>query len=210
MSAALRRERAWRYAAVDPTTDDVTAATWAVAPADTADGAFWVAYAPQNGRESTVALRRTAIGRAVFTVADGVPVLDSDLWRLQRTGVLYTVTGVRAVPTARETVFDAETVERGTYSITTDVAAYTADVVIINPANVTLSVGPNAARRLRATVTNAYAVVLQDRPVTWTSSDFAVALIDAQGRLEGVTPGTATIIARAGDAVGTASVTVLG
>jgi hypothetical protein len=153
MSAALRRERAWRYAAVDPTGDDVTAATWTLAPADTIDGAFWVAYAPQNGRESTVALRRTAIGRAVFTVADGVPVNDSDLWRLQRTGTLYTVTGVRQVPTARETVFDAETVERGTYSITTDVAAYTATVVLINPANVTLSVGPAAhggsARRSR-------------------------------------------------------------
>jgi hypothetical protein len=30
--------------------------------------------------------------------------------------------------------------------------------------------------------------VLQDRPVTWTSSDYTVALIDAQGRLEGVSP----------------------
>jgi uncharacterized protein YjdB len=208
MSAALRRERAWRYAAADPT-GDVTATTWAIARADTADGAYWVAYAPQNGRESTVALRRTAIGRAVFTVADGVPVLDSDLWRLQRTGTLYTVTGVRPVPTARETVFDAETVERGQYAITADVEAFTATAVYIDPPSVTMSAGPNAARRLRATVTNAQAVVLQDRPVVWTSSDYSVALIDAQGRLEGVLPGTATITATAGDAVGTCTVTVL-
>jgi hypothetical protein len=70
----------------------------------------------------------------VFTVADGVPVLDSDLWRLQRTGTLYTVTGVRPVPTARETVFDAETVERGQYAITADVEAFTATAVYIDPA----------------------------------------------------------------------------
>lgn len=206
MSASLRRERAWRYAANAPTGDDVQATTWAIAPAPTADSAYWVSYAPQNGRESTVALRRTAIGKAVFTVDDGVPVLDSDLWRLVRTGTLYTVTGVRPVPTARETVFDGETVERGQYAITEDVPAHTAATVIISPGLLNLSV--STVRRLTATVTNHVALVLQDRPVRWQSSDPNVVLVDAQGRAEAVSPGTATITATAGDAVGECPVTV--
>ena len=207
MTVALRRERAWRYAADVGTGDAEQGITYALAPSTAGDGAYWVAFAPQNGRESTVALRRTAIGRAVFTVDARVPVLDSDLWRLVRTGELYTVTGIRSVPTSAVTLFDGDTVERGQYPITDDVPAHTAAAVIVVPASLNLSAG--TVRRFRATVTNASAVVLQNRPVVWGSSDRNVFNIDAQGRGEAFSPGSATITATAGDVSGTATVTVV-
>jgi uncharacterized protein YjdB len=214
VTVALRSARVWRYAANDPTGDEasgaVQATTYALAPADTADGAYWGAFAPQAGRESTVALRRTAINRAVFTVSDATPVEDSDLWRLARTGELYTVTGTRAVPTARVILFDGETVERGAYPITDDVPEHTAVNVIVTPQVLNISVG--TVRRLRATVTNAGNEVLPDRPVDWTSSDRNIVNVDAQGRAEAFGPGIATLTATPkygdGTVVGTATVTV--
>lgn len=210
MSASLRKERVWYYAPNPVGEDDAQAITYALAPSTQPDGAYWAAYAPQEGRESTIALRRTAVGRAVFTVDDGVPVAEVGLVRLQRTGTLYTITGTRHVPTARELVFDGETVERGQYPITADVPAHTAAAVIVTPGALTLSVG--TVRILRATVTNAAALVLPERPVRWDSSDRAVALIFATGRLETIGPGTATITATADDGgpgvVGTMTVTV--
>ena len=215
MTVALRSERLWRYAANDPTGDeasgDVQATTYALARSDAADGAYWGAFAPQAGRESTVALRRTAINRAVFTVDDHVPVLDSDLWRLARTGELYTVTGLRPVPSQRVVLFDGETVERGQYPITDDVPEHTAATVIVNPLVHTFGT-LGAIRRFRATVTNAFNVVLRDRAVVWSSSDRNVVNIDAQGRAEAMGPGTAivsaTVTANGVPVVGTATVTV--
>lgn len=206
MSASLRHQRAWRYPAVSATGDDIQATQHAVALAPTTDGAYWVAYAPQKGRESTVALRRTTILRAVFTVGDDVPVLDSDLWRLQRTGTLYSVTAINPLPASSQIIFEAEGVERGQYSILEDVPEYTAAVVIVTPPTLNLSVG--TVRRLTATVTNAGSRVLPDRPVRWSSSDRGVFNIDAQGRGEAFGAGTATITATAGDVTGTATVTV--
>ena len=208
MSAALRRERAWRYAANEPTGDDATTGgtTWTLAPAPTSDLAYWCAYAPQEGRESAVALRRTAILRAVFTVDDAVPIRDTAIVRHVRTGTLYHVTSVRPIPTARETVFEAESVERGQYAIDEDVPEHTADSIIITPALLNLTVGTK--RYLRASVQNASGVVLQDRPVAWDSSDRAVALVFGTGQVEAISPGVATITATSGDAVETATVTV--
>lgn len=206
MSVALRRERAWRYAAADPTGDEITATTWAVALGDTADGAYWVAYAAQAGREEVVGLRRTTIAKATFTVDDGVPVSDTDLWRLQRTGTLYSVAGTQPVPDRRVIVFTAESVQRGQYAITADVPAFTAANVILSPFALNISVG--TSRYFRATVTNAENVVLPDRPVKWTSSDYNIARVEATGKVEGMSSGVATITATAGDAVGTALVTV--
>ncbi len=208
MSASLRRERAWWYPAEGPA-DEATGTTYRVAPASTPDGAYACSYAPQNGRESTVALRRTAIGRAVFGFHDTAPVTGAGLLRLQRTGVLYEVTDARTVPQGRTLLADAQTVERGVYEIAEDVPQFTAANVLISPPSLTIGTGPNAARLLRATVTNADNRVLPDRPIEWGVSDRNICNVIATGRVEGFNPGTAIVTARAGDVIGTATVTVV-
>lgn len=94
------------------------------------------------------------------------------------------------------------------------VAGYS-DVTVLPkpPASITLSsktlsltVGQEA--RLQATVKDADGGVLTDAPVDWKSSNTAVATVDANGLVHGVSAGTATITATSGSLSDQAAVTV--
>lgn len=94
------------------------------------------------------------------------------------------------------------------------VAGYS-DVTVLPkpPASITLSsktlsltVGQEA--RLQATVKDADGGVLTDAPVDWKSSNTAVATVDANGLVHGVSAGTATITATSGSVSDQAAVTV--
>ena len=210
MSASLNVERMWLYAAAEPldAEGNPSPLAYSLLPAPTVDQAWPCAAAPQKGREDQIAMRRTTILRIVFTVADEVPVPTSGLVRWQRTGVLYRVEAVDPITATRELLVRAESVERGQYPITADVPEWTAAYVIVNPPSIAIS--PGTTRILRATVTNAASVVLQERPVTWRSDDYAVCTIDAQGKAVGTAAGQTTITATAGDVSGTCGVTVFG
>ena len=92
-------------------------------------------------------------------------------------------------------------------------ALTTDDVTPPPPPSPTLSVTPEranvaigATQSLTATVTPADADL---GPVSWSSSDPDVATVDADGLVTGVSPGSATITATAGDETATAAITVL-
>ena len=59
-----------------------------------------------------------------------------------------------------------------------------------------------------ATVKDANGTVLTDRPVSWTTSNSAVATVDASGLVKAVSAGSATITATADSASGSATLTV--
>jgi hypothetical protein len=207
VSAGLRTDSLWRYAATTDNPEDGSAptTTWALERSPAPDGTWPCAFAPAAGREETVALRRDAILGATFTLADEYPGKDTDLVRLQRTGVLYSVTGVTPVPRAREVLVMADSVDRAAYPITDDVPAYTVSTVgVSGPA--TLTVGTR--RRFTATLLSQAGANLNDRPVRWQSSDNNVVLIDATGMAEALTAGTATITATVDGVSGDAPVTV--
>ena len=71
--------------------------------------------------------------------------------------------------------------------------------------NSTLSLVEGDSAQLKATVSPLQAT---DRTVTWSSSDEAVASVDANGKVTALTPGTATITATAGDQSATCEITV--
>ena len=79
--------------------------------------------------------------------------------------------------------------------------------VMVNPATAELAV-LGATVQLTAEVRDQNARVMADVTVTWSSSDWSVAAVDASGLVTGVAEGMATITASAGQASGAAEVTV--
>lgn len=71
----------------------------------------------------------------------------------------------------------------------------------------TASVAIGAAAQLTATVAPENA---DDKTVTWTSSDNAVATVDSTGKVTGVAAGTADITATASGKTAKATITVTG
>jgi uncharacterized protein YjdB len=113
-------------------------------------------------------------------------------------------------------VFAADT---GTASVTATVDAMTSAPVIITVKLVpvaTVTVVPNPAQ-VFCKQTLAFQAILRDanqniivgRPVTWTSSDPAIASITAVGVLTGNTTGTVVVTATAEGIVGTSNVTIV-
>lgn len=89
----------------------------------------------------------------------------------------------------------------------------TVTVTLVPAGNVTvaptsLALTPGQAGALTATVTDANGQVLTNRPVSWTTSDAAVATVSQTGDVTAVAPGGATITATSGSKSGTAAVTV--
>lgn len=80
--------------------------------------------------------------------------------------------------------------------------------VQVYPTAATLSQA--ATQQFRAAVLNPIGFELPNRKVTWKSSKAAVATVDDTGLVTAVAPGTATITASSGAAVGTAVITVNG
>src|SRR6266516_1488826 len=78
--------------------------------------------------------------------------------------------------------------------------------VTVSPASVSLSVGQTL--QLSVVLTDSAGDFLTDRPVTWTTSNSAVATVSASGLVTGVTVGTATINATSGGVSGKAATSV--
>ena len=82
-----------------------------------------------------------------------------------------------------------------------------ATTVMVSPATAELDVGETV--QLTAVVRDQNSNVMAGASVTWSTSSTAVVLVDASGLVAAVGNGTATITASAGDARGTATVTVV-
>jgi hypothetical protein len=80
------------------------------------------------------------------------------------------------------------------------------DVVQVEPEAVELGAGQRS--RLGAVVMDRNGNVLPNRPVSWSSSDPTVAVVDSDGQVTGVQVGTTAILAESGGKVGSAAVTV--
>lgn len=78
--------------------------------------------------------------------------------------------------------------------------------VQVSPGSQQLSVGGTA--QLSATALDASGGVLTGRPVTWSSSDAAVASVSSSGLVSALAPGTAQLTATIGGVSGSATVTV--
>lgn len=78
--------------------------------------------------------------------------------------------------------------------------------VVVTPATATIDQGSTV--QLAAEVLDRNGVVVAGSVTAWTSSNEAIATVDASGRVAGVGPGTTTIVARSGTVQGEASVTV--
>ncbi|HXT14923.1 MAG TPA: Ig-like domain-containing protein [Gemmatimonadaceae bacterium] len=78
--------------------------------------------------------------------------------------------------------------------------------VSVSPATTSVNVGSTAT--FTATATDASGSVVTGRPITWASSNAAVATVDANGVARGVAAGTVQITATIGGVTGSASLTV--
>jgi uncharacterized protein YjdB len=114
-----------------------------------------------------------------------------------------TVTGV-ADGTA--TITATSEGQAGTATVNVKTALQPVAKVTVSPASVSLKTGD--LQQFTATMTAADGSPLTGRPVTWSSSDVNVLLIDAQGRAAALAPGSATVTATSEGVKGTASVTV--
>ena len=79
--------------------------------------------------------------------------------------------------------------------------------VVVTPGSVSVVIGTTAS--LSATVRAPDGVVLSDRSVGWTSSNPAIATVNAQGRVTALVPGSATVTATVEGQTGSAVVTVV-
>ncbi len=111
------------------------------------------------------------------------------------------VTGV-AVGTATITAVS----EGRSGSATVTVAPAPVATVIVNPTSVSLPVGQTTP--LLVTLRDAQQNVVVGRPVSWTTSNQAIASVNTSGTVTGVAPGVATITATSEGRSGTATVTV--
>jgi uncharacterized protein YjdB len=93
-----------------------------------------------------------------------------------------------------------------TASITVTTTPVPVSSVAITPGSANLAV--NDTTTLKATLTDATGAMLFGRPITWSSSDGAVAQVLATGFVRGIGPGTATITATSETHSGSAVVTV--
>ena len=91
-------------------------------------------------------------------------------------------------------------------SATITVIARAVATVIVMPATITLRVGVSTP--LQAQTLDAEGVSLTGRPVTWTSSNTTVAIVNTLGSVTGVAPGAVTITATSEGRSGQAAVTV--
>jgi uncharacterized protein YjdB len=91
-------------------------------------------------------------------------------------------------------------------TVSVTVAAAPPNAVIVSPSSVSLLV--TQRQQLTAVVTDAGGHTISGAPVTWSSSNSAVAAVGTTGLVIAVLPGTATITATSGSVSGTASITV--
>ncbi|MEN9509963.1 MAG: hypothetical protein RLZZ621_2526, partial [Gemmatimonadota bacterium] len=98
------------------------------------------------------------------------------------------------------------TVEGKTASTTVTVTQAPVATITLSPSAV--SVWVDSTSQLTATLKDANGTTLTNRTVTWSSSNTTVAQVNSDGKVGGITPGTATITATAEGKSATVAVTV--
>jgi uncharacterized protein YjdB len=111
---------------------------------------------------------------------------------------------VTAVTTGTTTII--ATSEGKTGSATISVVPMPVGSVTVSPATADVTVGQTVT--LSSTVRDTSGAIVVDRPVTWRSSDIAIATVSSAGVVTGVAPGTVTITATSETQSGSAAVTV--
>lgn len=96
----------------------------------------------------------------------------------------------------------------GGHSDVADVVVRSAGAASITVDPPTASILVGAATQLGATVRDAGGNVITDRAPLWSSANSAVATVNQQGLVSGVSPGTTTIVAALDGRTGSATVTV--
>ena len=148
-------------------------------------------------------------GQLTATVKDlnGTTVTDRPVtWTSSANGTArVSTTGlVTAVALGTATITATAEGKSGTSTVT--VVPVPVASVTVSPSTNPLFIGQNV--QLTTTVKDQNGTTVTNRVVTWTSSDDAVATVNATGRVTAVGPGAATITATSEGKSGTASVTV--
>src|SRR5512140_3678384 len=142
-----------------------------------------------------------ASGRDVTGQPEAWSSSDSSIATVSNTGVVTAV----AIGTAR--VYVASGLQKAYADVNVSTAPPVPHWVSLSPATVQLSV--HSILPLFATVTDASNHVVTDVPITWTSSNPALATVDASGNILGVAPGALSIIAHVGSNQAVAQVHVV-
>ena len=136
----------------------------------------------------------TLSGSAVFATGDPVPggevdwtSLDPQVVRVDRSGTVYRATSVRDGTASLRASFEGRT---STVSAVVDAIVASIEV---SPSSVTLA--PGETVDLTAILKDSNGNVLPNRVPSWSSSDETVATVSATGRVTGVGPGSADIVA---------------
>lgn len=170
----------------------------------TPDGAIWAGVGYREGEVTEAGLRLTSVAEAIFTVPAAFPITDAMLVRDVFTGRVFNLTAVRpAVKAAQQIATGVAGDTR--YVINDDVPEFTVATVFVNPTSYTGDVGD--APQFRAT---AYGQTGRELPAVplWSSDDYAVVNVIADGTAELVSAGTATVTATVDGIEGTATVSV--
>lgn len=139
-----------------------------------------------------------ASGRTVDVGAISWSSSDKSLATVSSTGV------VTALAAGNVRIAASALGKSGTANVT--VTARVVASVVVTPPAVTMRVGVSVP--LSAQTLDADGGALSGRLITWTSSNTAVATVNAQGSVTGVAPGAATVTAASEGRTGQAAVTV--
>ncbi len=192
-----------------------------------------------NGTASITATAGSASGSATVTVAQEVStvvvspaeatLVHGDTLRLTAGAVDangHAVAGAEFEWTSSDTsvvAVDASGLATGVglgeaeVSATSSGVSDSAALVVAEPTPTKVAVTPDTVEvmalgdtvRLVAEVRDQLGRVMEDEPVTWASSDTTVAAVDSAGLVTAVGTGTTRVTATAGDAFGSAAVTVM-
>jgi uncharacterized protein YjdB len=144
---------------------------------------------------------------ATVTDTRGVVVTDRLVTWTSSNDLVATVSGagvVTALSVGSATITATSEGKSGSASVS--VAAVPVASVTVQPTTASLFVGQTTV--LLATVRDANGTVVTDRPITWSSSNTAVATVSATGVVTAVAPGSATVSASAGGRSGSAGIVV--
>lgn len=156
------------------------------------------ASVPAGGSVQLTATPRDASGAALTGRAVNWSTSNSAIATVSSSG------SVKGVSPGTATITATSEGESGRATIT--VTAVPVARVTVTPSSASVMVG--ASVQLTATVRDASDAELSGRSITWSSSNGAVAGVDAGGRVTGRLPGTATVTATSEGKSGSATITV--
>ncbi|ABN57144.1 MULTISPECIES: Ig-like domain-containing protein [Methanoculleus] len=153
-----------------------------------------------NGTQQFAATAFDQFGEEMTGVAIDWSCSDETVGEIDTDGIFTALTSGTATVTA-----SAGDVT-GTAAVTVSTETPVADTIAIEPPTATLKV--DATQQFTATVRDQFGGEMAGVAVDWSCSDETVGTIDTDGLFTAKTEGTATVTATAGEASGTAGVTV--